>query len=314
MAFIRKRSIRHVLLILILIFSDFFVKNIFLSNSNLTLSALNSFLNFELHLNHGAIFGLFSKEHPLIRVVMLSTLGAVLLTVYVVLQNFLNSESRALRLGMTFMISGVLGNVIDRLKVGAVVDYVSLHFYKLTLPYFNLADVYQLVGYLFIVWALLYDKDIYWSKDSASKRKYWILPEFQKSVMYRVLFFSFCGILFSMLFSILYFRLTLEEISQLSDAKKSDIISNFFFSLLFIYLFLTSIILASAKIYSHRIAAPVYLFELNLKKILKLNQLPVASRRGDEFPELEKMTQKIALHVEQAQQTHNRSESIRQPS
>ncbi len=40
------------------------------------------------------------------------------------------------------LIGGALGNVIDRLRIGAVVDYLDLHWRDLHWPAFNLADVF----------------------------------------------------------------------------------------------------------------------------------------------------------------------------
>ena len=40
------------------------------------------------------------------------------------------------------LIGGALGNVVDRLRIGAVVDYLDLHWRDLHWPAFNLADVF----------------------------------------------------------------------------------------------------------------------------------------------------------------------------
>ncbi len=40
------------------------------------------------------------------------------------------------------MIGGAMGNVVDRLRIGAVVDYLDLHWRDLQWPAFNLADMF----------------------------------------------------------------------------------------------------------------------------------------------------------------------------
>ena len=44
------------------------------------------------------------------------------------------------------LIGGALGNVIDRLRIGAVVDYLDLHWQGWHWPAFNLADVFVVSG------------------------------------------------------------------------------------------------------------------------------------------------------------------------
>lgn len=53
-----------------------------------------------------------------------------------------NAFERAAHVGM---IGGALGNVVDRVRIGAVVDYLDLHWRDMHWPAFNLADVF-LVG------------------------------------------------------------------------------------------------------------------------------------------------------------------------
>lgn len=44
------------------------------------------------------------------------------------------------------LIGGALGNVLDRLRIGAVVDYLDFHWADLHWPAFNLADIYVMSG------------------------------------------------------------------------------------------------------------------------------------------------------------------------
>lgn len=53
------------------------------------------------------------------------------------------------------VIGGALGNVIDRVRIGAVVDYLDLHWRDWHWPAFNLADVFVVGGGLLFVLAAL---------------------------------------------------------------------------------------------------------------------------------------------------------------
>ncbi|MEK7598152.1 MAG: signal peptidase II, partial [Patescibacteria group bacterium] len=49
--------------------------------------------------------------------------------------------------GLTFILSGALSNVIDRLYFGCVIDFIDLKFW----PVFNLADVFITTGVILIL-------------------------------------------------------------------------------------------------------------------------------------------------------------------
>jgi signal peptidase II len=54
--------------------------------------------------------------------------------------------SRLETLGYIGMIGGAMGNVMDRLRIGAVIDYLDLHWRGMHWPAFNLADVFLVGG------------------------------------------------------------------------------------------------------------------------------------------------------------------------
>jgi signal peptidase II len=55
------------------------------------------------------------------------------------------------RLGLGVLLGGAAGNLIDRLRSGAVVDFVDVPWW----PTFNVADVAVVVGVILVVWAML---------------------------------------------------------------------------------------------------------------------------------------------------------------
>lgn len=94
--------------------------------------------------NPGAAFSLFPGHGPALAVVTL-----LILAVGVVLHR------RLLALGygppLALILGGGLGNLLDRLRLGQVVDFLDLRFW----PVFNLADVYIVLGAVLIVIAAL---------------------------------------------------------------------------------------------------------------------------------------------------------------
>ena len=105
--------------------------------------AVTPFFNLVLVWNRGVSFG------------MLDALGAVapwllsglaLAVVIALLLWLRRSEHAVMAIGLGLVIGGALGNVIDRLRYGAVVDFLDFHLAGWHWPAFNLADAGICVG------------------------------------------------------------------------------------------------------------------------------------------------------------------------
>ena len=59
--------------------------------------------------------------------------------------------SKLLRLGLTLILGGALGNIIDRVSQGYVIDFVDLHWQVWHWPAFNVADVGITMGALIVL-------------------------------------------------------------------------------------------------------------------------------------------------------------------
>ena len=60
---------------------------------------------------------------------------------------FFRTESFNQKLFLIFVFSGAVSNIIDRIRLGCVIDYIDLKIW----PVFNLADVYIAIGIIFIL-------------------------------------------------------------------------------------------------------------------------------------------------------------------
>lgn len=88
--------------------------------------------------NSGAAFGMFADGGEVGRWVLTGValgLGAVLLFV------MRTSRNAGERLACALMLGGALGNVVDRLRFGYVVDFVDAHAFGYHWPAFNVADM-----------------------------------------------------------------------------------------------------------------------------------------------------------------------------
>lgn len=102
------------------------------------------FWNWVLTFNPGASFSLFADAGGWQRW-LLSAL-AIGVAVWITLLLRRHASERLLALAFTLIMGGALGNVIDRIRFGAVVDFVQWHAAGFYWPAFNLADAAIVAG------------------------------------------------------------------------------------------------------------------------------------------------------------------------
>lgn len=96
--------------------------------------------------NSGAAFGVLQGAGPLL--VMTSIIGMAAIIVFLFNPTFAHP---LMRLGLAFMLGGAVGNLIDRVKDGEVVDFIKVP----NFPAFNVADSAITIGVALLVWAML---------------------------------------------------------------------------------------------------------------------------------------------------------------
>ena len=97
--------------------------------------------------NTGAAWSMFSGQSVLLAIFALVTLAAI-----VIWRHALGLRERRSQLCFGLLCGGIVGNVIDRLAYGHVVDFVDLHFGSYVYPTFNVADSGICVGVVFYLW------------------------------------------------------------------------------------------------------------------------------------------------------------------
>lgn len=103
-------------------------------------------LNLRLGFNAGVTFGLFAESA--VWLLLLIMLGIVAFLGYWLWRSTLSNEIYALGL----IIGGALGNIADRLCIGAVVDFIDAHYSGRHWPTFNMADVAIVCGVSALIW------------------------------------------------------------------------------------------------------------------------------------------------------------------
>jgi signal peptidase II len=105
--------------------------------------AVAPFFNLVLVWNRGVSFGMFNSGGAFAPWL----LSGLALAVVVGLGAWLRStDQRLTALGLGLVIGGALGNVVDRVRFGAVVDFLDFHLAGYHWPAFNVADAGICVG------------------------------------------------------------------------------------------------------------------------------------------------------------------------
>jgi signal peptidase II len=104
---------------------------------------VTSFLNFAFTFNHGMSFGLFNTETGLNAVVFALVATAIVAALLVWLAR---TRDPMLATAIGLVVGGAVGNVIDRVLRGAVVDFIDFHAGQWHWFVFNLADAAITVG------------------------------------------------------------------------------------------------------------------------------------------------------------------------
>ncbi len=96
---------------------------------------VTGFFNIVLRGNTGIAFSLLNGESARWFLVVLALLIVGGLLVWL-----RRAENMALALGIGLVVGGALGNVVDRVRLGAVVDFLEFHAFGYAWPAFNMAD------------------------------------------------------------------------------------------------------------------------------------------------------------------------------
>jgi signal peptidase II len=114
--------------------------------------------------NRGAAFGLLAHWSPAFgRLFFIATTGLVIMVVGYLWWRLPPGGGPA-ALGYSLILAGALGNLMDRVRLGVVVDFLDFYWGRYHWPAFNVADSLVCLGAAFLVWAILAEE-----KDDVSR-------------------------------------------------------------------------------------------------------------------------------------------------
>ncbi|QJC32346.1 signal peptidase II [Enterobacteriaceae endosymbiont of Donacia dentata] len=137
--FLKKINLLNIFNIIILVIIDIFSKNYIINNIKLhNCYYVKSYLNFIYLQNYGIILGLLKNNY--------FNNIFLIINIIVLIITFFYIKYKDNSLSYNFIISGLLGNIINRINYGFVIDFIDLHIYSYHLPIFNIADILIFIG------------------------------------------------------------------------------------------------------------------------------------------------------------------------
>lgn len=125
-----------------------------------TLSVIPGFFSLVLVKNRGMAFGIFSQTRSGFYYYFLlsTTIGAI----GVILFSFfwIKSSKKWLTVGLSLILGGAVGNFVDRLRLGYVIDFLDFFLKGYHWPAFNVADSAVTVGTFWLLFNIIQGRKI----------------------------------------------------------------------------------------------------------------------------------------------------------
>lgn len=135
---------------------DIITKNLIKSKLMLydAVPVIDGFFNIVYVLNPGAAFSFLHDMNESYRRLFFITV--TIIAIFVVLYIFAREKSKINTAGFALILSGAIGNLIDRIIIGKVVDFLDFYYKTYHFPAFNVADSCITVGVALIIIDMLF--------------------------------------------------------------------------------------------------------------------------------------------------------------
>lgn len=256
---------------------------------NLQVEVEAGFLKLELVYNHGIMMGWLSHLPYNVKTTLLTTLGAIILSSYLIFITVAPLNSPWLRLGLSILTGGIMGNVSDRLIGQAVIDFIGINYHQSSYIYLNPADIFQWIGYAFIIFGIYQDSQYYWPKQEW-RNGIFINTKFQMRIGSFIATIIFLVGFIFLIFGYAFFK----------HSSENNFALYYFISGFSVLIFLSIIGLITGVTLSHRIAGPVYAIEKYINESLEGKEAPFVLRKSDEFKDLQDNFTKLNIKIRNA--------------
>jgi signal peptidase II len=123
------------------------------------ITVLDDFWHFRYVENPGAAWGFLSGSASALRTPFFLLVSLFAMAFIITYFRRTTPGQRLLRVGLALVFGGAIGNFLDRVRLGYVIDFIDWHWYdKATWPTFNVADAAITVGVLILLLEMFLQK------------------------------------------------------------------------------------------------------------------------------------------------------------
>lgn len=137
------KKVKYITLIIIIFLIDQITKIIINStfHINESITIIKNFFSLTYTHNYGAAFGIFGGKTFFILIISFIILG------YLLFELFKHKRgNKLLNIGLTLLIGGLLGNLVDRIYLGYVRDFLDFNIFGWDFAIFNIGDTAIVIG------------------------------------------------------------------------------------------------------------------------------------------------------------------------
>lgn len=152
----KKKYMLVSLFIILLVFADQISKVLITNNIELygKVNIIPNFFNLTYTKNFGAAFGILEGKRVFFLIITILVLG------YLIYELIKNIYKKLYSCSLILIISGIIGNFIDRLLFGFVRDFLDFKIFGYDAAIFNLADSFIVIGVIiFLISIILEEKN-----------------------------------------------------------------------------------------------------------------------------------------------------------
>lgn len=122
------------------------------------IKVIPGFFNLTHVYNQGGAFGFAADQSAMVRAVLFLFVSALALVFIFYFYKKTPDSYRMLATGFALIFGGAIGNLIDRIRIGSVVDFLFFYVRGWSWPTFNIADIALFVGMAIFVYYILFKK------------------------------------------------------------------------------------------------------------------------------------------------------------
>ncbi len=143
---------KYFLWVILLVIADQLSKWLAYENLGITSYQITDFLSFTFAQNYGAAFSFLADSGGWQRYFLSGI--SVAASVAIIIWMFKTHLKHKLQLSaLTLILAGAIGNMIDRVFNGFVIDFIDVHYGGFNFPIFNFADSVIFIGVVLLLWS-----------------------------------------------------------------------------------------------------------------------------------------------------------------